>query len=303
MTDEMRGLNGMRIRYHGCLSVDCEKSDKGRRGGLCMMWREPYDLQLVSFYLNHILCMVDDNNQGSGWMCSGLYGWPETSNRMKTWRLLEAIYRTAIKPWVCFGDFNEIMWNTEKCGGNLRSNFYMGLFRDTIARCDLKDLGFTGAPFTWSNGRKGDANIKERLDRVLANDDWLNKFPSRQVRHLPRYKLDHAPVVLEASTEADDNFEFRKPRRFRFEHMWLQHPDFGEAVKTSWRNSFLGDNLMDQLQSCGEKLSQWARTSIGNIMEKKKELYTKLGELQKLKPTSTYCHEIANIEAELDGVC
>lgn len=118
---------------------------------------------------------------------------------------MEAIDRSCLIPWVCFGDFNEIMWSTEKRGGNPRHSFYMEMFRDVIARCKLTDLGFMGAKFTWSNGRQGDANIMKRLDRVLATTGWYEKFPNRRVRHLPQYKSDHAPLILECSKDTGNN--------------------------------------------------------------------------------------------------
>lgn len=139
------------------------------------------------------------------------------------------------------------MWNEEKQGGNLRSSFCMNLFRDTVSRCRLHDLGFTGTSFTWSNGRSGKANIRERLDRMLTTPEWMDIFPSRYVRHLPRYKSDHSPIVFDFTDNKEVNSESRRPRRFRLEHMWIQHPGFEKALKDSWNNSYMGNNLMDTL--------------------------------------------------------
>lgn len=154
-------------------------------------------------------------------MCFGFYGWPETTNKVKTWRLLEAIARSIIKPWVWLGDFNEVMWNTKNKGGNLENNFHMGLFRNAVSKYRLRGMDFLGASFTWSNGRGGKENIQERLDRVLATSEWIELFPNRQVRHLPRYKSDHAPIVLECFVENDSKSNHKVPRRFQLEHMWL----------------------------------------------------------------------------------
>ena len=46
----------------------------------------------------------------------------------------------------------------------------MAAFRDVLADCGLTDLGFVGLPFTYDNGRDGNANVKVRLDRAVA--DW-----------------------------------------------------------------------------------------------------------------------------------
>lgn len=39
------------------------------------------------------------------------------------------------------------------------------------------DLGFCGSRYTWENNQEGIALIKERLDRVIVNDLWMNKNP------------------------------------------------------------------------------------------------------------------------------
>lgn len=40
---------------------------------------------------------------------------------------------------------------------------------ETIQDCRLIDMGFQGPKFTWTNGRKGRGNIKERIDRGWCN--------------------------------------------------------------------------------------------------------------------------------------
>ncbi|GAA0187513.1 hypothetical protein LIER_34801 [Lithospermum erythrorhizon] len=65
------------------------------------------------------------------------------------------------------GDFNDILSNEEKEGGNTCSEGSMAMFRDFIRQYGLLDLGFSGHPFTWWNRRSDVDTIKMRLDRVL----------------------------------------------------------------------------------------------------------------------------------------
>lgn len=109
---------------------------------------------------------------------------------------MESIYRSVTRPWVCIGDFNEILWSREKRGGNTKSAASMGLFRDTLNKCELTDIGCAGQPFTWSNGKRGQKNIMERLDRAVADNGWRHLHPTAHVYHLPRYRSDHNPIVL-----------------------------------------------------------------------------------------------------------
>jgi hypothetical protein len=45
----------------------------------------------------------------------------------------------------------------------------MEVFRDTLAVCDLHDIGFCGLPYSWDNGRSGNANARVRLDKAVAD--------------------------------------------------------------------------------------------------------------------------------------
>nr|POF06807.1 hypothetical protein CFP56_66892 [Quercus suber] len=56
------------------------------------------------------------------WRFTGIYCNLETSKREESWKLLEQLSRSCDLPWVCMGDFNEIMHSGEKEGGSARPN-------------------------------------------------------------------------------------------------------------------------------------------------------------------------------------
>lgn len=56
-------------------------------------------------------------------------------------------------PWLCVGDFNEIVINEEKMGGALRRERQMIEFREALDYCSFRDLGFVCALFTWCNNQ------------------------------------------------------------------------------------------------------------------------------------------------------
>ena len=91
-------------------------------------------------------------------------------------------------PWIVFGDFNEITKSDEKIGWLE--------FRDCLNRCELYDLGFSGQKFTWCNGRYGEQRTKIRLDKMVANEDWLRLFPEARVRHVAMSISDHCLLML-----------------------------------------------------------------------------------------------------------
>lgn len=88
------------------------------------------------------------------------------------------------------GDFNEIMWSTEKRGGLAWAWHNMNRFREVARYCGLRYLRYEGFVFTWSNGRTGEFNIKERLDRAMATQGWRRNRPQKSVKHLSRFQSD-----------------------------------------------------------------------------------------------------------------
>ena len=96
---------------------------------------------------------------------------------------------------------------------------------------DLHDLGFSGNAFTWSNGRKGEEGVKERLDRVLANESWKSLHKMAAVTHEVTSYSDHNPIFLSLM----DNKRLRvnrngKKRKSRFETFWMQDEECAEIL-------------------------------------------------------------------------
>lgn len=58
------------------------------------------------------------------------------------------------------------------------------------------DVGFTGPLFTWERGNLKETNIRERLDRGVANDMWLKEFWEAQIRRLAHSFKNHCPLLV-----------------------------------------------------------------------------------------------------------
>ena len=71
----------------------------------------------------------------------------------------------------------------------------MQMFLDALDHCGFMDLGFSSMEFTWHGGRWGEL-IWERLDRGVANYDWLAKYPTGRVRHLSCFTSYYHLILL-----------------------------------------------------------------------------------------------------------
>ncbi|KAA3467390.1 reverse transcriptase [Gossypium australe] len=50
---------------------------------------------------------------------------------------------------------------------------------------------------TWERGRTLERNIRERIDRGVVTDSWIQIFPNYSLRHLPHSFFDHCPFLIE----------------------------------------------------------------------------------------------------------
>ena len=127
---------------------------------------------------------------------TGFYGKPETARRTEAWDQLSYLNSQSNTPWLCVGDFNEIIRQDEKVGGGIRPHNQMQLFREVIDQCGFMDLGFVGPKFTWAKHFENGSLIWERLDRGLAINSWFLKFPRTKVHHLRCDSSDHVPLHI-----------------------------------------------------------------------------------------------------------
>ncbi|KAA3464778.1 reverse transcriptase [Gossypium australe] len=88
-----------------------------------------------------------------------------------------------------------------KPGGQIREERQIEAFRKVLEDCDLTDLGFFGQWYMWEKGRLVNNNIRERLDRGVANPKWRNLFPGFEVGHLQHSFSDHCPIVVNTNRD------------------------------------------------------------------------------------------------------
>lgn len=144
-----------KLNYDNCCSVD----RIGLNGGLALLWKSSCDLQ-VSFYSKHHIDVVIKQDKRVVWRFTSVYEHPEKRQKKRTWELLRRLHSILDLPWLCSGDFNEVLSLNAKNEGIPSNLDSMADFREVIKECNFIDLRWKGPPFTWSN---------RRLDRLLCN--------------------------------------------------------------------------------------------------------------------------------------
>ncbi|XP_075670014.1 uncharacterized protein LOC142639761 [Castanea sativa] len=213
----------------------------------------------------------------SPWRITGFYGRPKEHRKQESWGYLRNLKSRSSLPWLCIGDYNEILSSNEKQGRIARSNRFMEEFQSVLLQCGLIDLGFNGNIFKWRNGRLGEAFVQERLDRACATIEWRALFPHSKVTHLQASYSDHDPIML--TTSLDTQVPSRKKVPKRFEEKWAMHPECEGIIHEAWNGAkFVGSpmyRLFEKIKTTCMDLVRWSR-QLGNsktkLEEKKLEL-------------------------------
>ena len=120
----------------------------------------------------------------------------EKAKWVESWELLKSLSRPNSLPWLIIGDFNEIVCASEKEGGVVRPIRQMARFKEAIDFCCLREVGFVGPQYMWLYQKYDGSQIKERLDKELATQEWLTLFPSTKLFHKSPSVSDHSPLFL-----------------------------------------------------------------------------------------------------------
>jgi hypothetical protein len=296
---ELRCLEFLRVRLgmRGCFGVDRH----GYGGGLALLWSSSAAVHIKSYSNHHIDADVVEDG-GLMWRFTGFYGHPERGLRESSWAMLRQLCSVRNLPWLVLGDFNEVTALEEQWGRLDRSLPHMAAFRGALSDCSLQDLGYQGPAFTWSNRCEDGALVRARLDRCVANHDWLSIFPNYQVHHAVIASSDHLGLLVLMNTPQASTFGKRK-RLFRFEHMWVREPGCEEAIKAAWSCSVTGSPMYivaQKIKNCRVHLLQWSQAHVRinpRVIESKKQ---RLAQLENSPMTEYSSKEVNALRREVN---
>lgn len=262
----------IQLGFEGAFYVD----RVGLSGGLSLFWKSKEMASLISFSRYHIdvIARVEGKPE---WRLTGYYGQPDRSRRHESWALLRSLKSKSQLPWCILGDFNDILFQSEKRGNTSHPNYLLNGFRSAVEDANLIDLGMSGYEFTWERGAGSDDWVEERLDRVMASNDWINLNAGAVVRNILTLNSDHSALSLQLSSINEIGIF-----RFRFENAWAKEPDCRDTIATFWADSATMD-LSDRLKECSEGLDSWGKKIRTKFKNQMRKLRTELNNLMGLR--------------------
>ncbi|XP_028798620.1 uncharacterized protein LOC114754051 [Neltuma alba] len=292
METKIKGEKVKRIRRLCQMQEEFYVDPRGRGGGLALWWKEDVIVNIWFNSRNLIHVSLESNSFTVPKYVTFVYGAPGNDKKMLVWNEMRRLGSGVRGSWLCLGDFNDVISEEEKWG-NLPIDIGRAInFQCMLADCHLIDLGFKGAKYTWCNKRLGAAQVKERLDRAVANVEFREDFHNATVIHIEPVGSDHHMLLMDCDFQHS-----RVPKMFRFEAFWAEYIDFLNVVRQGWKQTRGNGNkvevLIDRLDECRKVLLKWSRETFPNARRQVEQLTQKLKEC-----TSGSLNEQSRAEAE-----
>lgn len=158
--------------FAGYFAIDRE----GRGGGLAIFWKHNTECRVTIHSRNHIDVHFVENNV-TMWRLTCYYGFPERSRRQEAWNFLRELAMDTSVPCCIFGDFNDLLYSTDKKGEHPHPTCLLEGFREAIEDCNLVELELKGGDFTWEKSRGNqlgsEKDLIEHLHRKSGGGDFL----------------------------------------------------------------------------------------------------------------------------------
>ncbi|KAF7154196.1 hypothetical protein RHSIM_Rhsim01G0175200 [Rhododendron simsii] len=248
-----------RLKFNYGSYVDPERL----AGGLALWWNNDVSVDVEFSHKNLIHIVITIKAESLRWAATFVYGCPTHAGKERVWGELRNIASFERLPWLCIGDFNQVLRVSDKVGGNIPDSGRIDAFHDMLNDCGLVDLECKGPRFTWRNNRTDGDFIMERIDMAFANVEWRVLFETALDFVEAAVGSDHNPLLL------NTNYSLNKVRRpFRFESLWTTEEECQNIIWEAWPREVDGSEMLQmckRLRGCKKNLVTWHRKNFGDL--------------------------------------
>ena len=127
-----------------------------------MLWDSSLSYSISGLSNNHIDLIISESI--GDWRLTSYYGFPERHRQ----RASCALASHSSLPWVCIGDFTDLLSPSDKKGGVAHLDWLFRGFHGALTNCSLNELFLHGYGFTWERSRGSPQWVQEKLDLCFS---------------------------------------------------------------------------------------------------------------------------------------
>lgn len=139
------------------------------------------------------------------------------------------------------------------------------------------DMELKGCAFTWLSNPRNGVIIREKLDRILANQPWRHDHPHAIGTALFIVSSDHSSLILQPFPKE------KSGTAFNFKALWAEHDECFGVMENEWRDREDPDDpwgsVRKNLKACQKTLQSWQKKTFKKVDD---EIYKLKSELQRL---------------------
>ncbi|KAF7114851.1 hypothetical protein RHSIM_RhsimUnG0075100 [Rhododendron simsii] len=196
---------------------------------LALWWNNDVSVDVEVANKNVMHTVISSLVDSRCWASTLVYGNPTHAEKELVWNMIRGIAYSENVPWMCIGDFNQVLSVEDKRGGNIPKLGRIRVFREMLEDCGLTDLECKGPRFMWRNNRNEGDFIMERIDIAFANARWRETFDTALVMVEVAVGSDHSPLLL------NTDFSLNKVKKsFKFESFWTTEEACKQIIADTW---------------------------------------------------------------------
>lgn len=223
--------------YQNVFKSWCITSNLGHHPGgrVVLAWKPGvFSINIIHSTDQFMHCYVQPISGRTSFFCTFIYAYNESAKREALWNGLRGI-RTK-DPWIIMGDLNCVRHVDERIEAPVRSGEMESINRCMID-CELDDVRSSGCFFTWNNKQQGNARVFFKLDRIMANEAWVDAYDSAEDCFMQE-EYDHSPALLSVYPRQNEG---KKP--FKYYTMWRLSTEFNTRVSRCWSTHIDGTKM------------------------------------------------------------
>ncbi|KAI5423833.1 hypothetical protein KIW84_030161 [Lathyrus oleraceus] len=212
--------------------------DKHYNGRIWLLWNKAeVIIRMIQVHEQFLHFEVYGIDNSFRYVATMIYAFNQVEHRKTLWSKLESLGSNMDRPWVVIGDFNNVLKEEDRIGGQPVSYAEYRDLDEMMHNVSLFENVSKGSYFTWSN-KHTQGIIHSRIDRMVSNIQWLQKYPDAVVENLAPNISDHTPVKVSVSQQ-----QIRKGSMFKFLNCSVKEPTYMQIVKNSWQEEVIGNNM------------------------------------------------------------
>ncbi|GJZ66378.1 RNA-directed DNA polymerase, eukaryota, reverse transcriptase zinc-binding domain protein [Tanacetum coccineum] len=226
---------------------------------------------MISQSRQYIFLLIETIDKRSKFFCTMIYASNSGMERRKLWKDLEIqkVITNGI-PWVILGDFNVTLKVSEHTNGSANPSSEMSEFQDCVNHIEVDDLHSEGFYYTWTKSlRNPKCRTLKKLDRIILNEAFIDKFQQAHGVFLPYMISDHSPIIVRIPNGVQ-----KRKGSFKFSNFITDKEEFLPTVRSVWNKEFERHTMYRVVQNMKilkKKLKQLSWKN-GNVFEKAENL-------------------------------